>query len=34
MGLVDHYPALRRPAAPVCSVCIANYNGSTLLDDC
>lgn len=34
MGLVDHYPALNRPVDPVCSVCIANYNGSALLDDC
>jgi GT2 family glycosyltransferase len=31
---VDHYPALNRPAEPVCSICIANYNGVTLLDDC
>jgi GT2 family glycosyltransferase len=34
MGMVDHYPALNRPADPVCSVCIANYNGAALLDDC
>ena len=34
MGLVQHYPALNRPAAPVCSVCIANYNGVALLADC
>jgi GT2 family glycosyltransferase len=34
MGLVHHYPPLNRPAAPVCSVCIANYNGINLLTDC
>lgn len=34
MGLVQHYPALNRPVAPVCSVCIANYNGVALLADC
>ena len=34
MGMVQHYPALNRPAAPVCSVCIANYNGIDLLADC
>ena len=34
MGLVQYYPALNRPAAPVCSVCIANYNGMALLADC
>lgn len=34
MGLVERYPALNRPIAPVCSVCIANYNGALLLDDC
>lgn len=34
MGLVQHYPALNRPAAPTCSVCIANYNGTALLKDC
>lgn len=34
MALVDHYPALTRPVEPVCSICIANYNGTTLLDDC
>jgi GT2 family glycosyltransferase len=32
--MVQHYPALNRPAAPVCSVCIANYNGVALLVDC
>jgi GT2 family glycosyltransferase len=34
MGLVQHYPALNRPANPVCSVCIANYNGVAMLADC
>jgi len=34
MGLVQHYPALKRPANPICSVCIANYNGTSLLADC
>ncbi|MEN6538797.1 MAG: glycosyltransferase family 2 protein [Mizugakiibacter sp.] len=32
--MVRHYPALNRPAAPDCSVCIANYNGADLLVDC
>lgn len=33
--MVQHFPALnRRPAAPVCSVCIANYNGERILADC
>jgi len=34
MELLHHYPALNRPAEPVCSVCIANYNGTNLLTDC
>lgn len=34
MDMVQHYPAVNRPAAPVCSVCIANYNGMALLADC
>lgn len=34
MELVQHYPALNRPPEPVCSVCIANYNGVALLADC
>ena len=34
MAMAQHYPALNRPAAPICSVCIANYNGIALLDDC
>lgn len=33
MALV-HYPALNRPEQPVCSVCIANFNGETLLVEC
>ena len=32
--MVQHYPALSRPLQPVCSVCIANYNGVDLLADC
>lgn len=32
--MVQHYPAVNRPLAPVCSVCIANYNGVGLLADC
>ncbi|MFK2872293.1 glycosyltransferase family 2 protein [Dyella lipolytica] len=34
MGLVHHYPALKRLQTPTCSVCIANYNGDALLVDC
>lgn len=34
MGLVHYYPALNRPAEPICSICIANYNGVALLTDC
>jgi len=34
MGLVDHHPAANRPAEPICSICIANFNGAALLDDC
>lgn len=34
MGLVEHHHALNRPECPVCSICIANYNGAGLLDDC
>nr|WP_199045312.1 glycosyltransferase family 2 protein [Dyella sp. ASV24] len=34
MGMVQYLPALNRPLAPVCSVCIANYNGESLLADC
>ena len=32
--MVQHHPALNRPAAPTCSVCIANYNGAAILADC
>jgi len=32
--MIEHYPALNRPVDPACSVCIANYNGAALLDDC
>jgi GT2 family glycosyltransferase len=32
--MVQHHPALNRPAAPVCSVCIANYNGAHMLAGC
>lgn len=34
MGLVERFPALNRPLEPVCSVCIANYNGVELLAAC
>lgn len=34
MGLVEQHHALNRPRDPVCSVCIANYNGVGLLDEC
>jgi GT2 family glycosyltransferase len=34
MALVQHHPALTPVAAPVCSVCIANYNGVAVLADC
>ena len=34
MGMVHYYPGLNRPAAPTCSVCIANYNGAEILADC
>ena len=34
MAMVQHHRSLTRPMAPVCSVCIANYNGEALLDDC
>jgi GT2 family glycosyltransferase len=32
--MVQHHPTLNRPAAPVCSVCIANYNGVHMLAEC
>ena len=34
MALVQHFPALNPEAAPVCSVCIANYNGMHMLAEC
>lgn len=34
MALVQHYPALKPETAPVCSVCIANYNGVHMLAEC
>ena len=32
--MVQHYPALNRPSQPICSICIANFNGADLLVDC
>lgn len=34
MALVQHFPALTPVPDPVCSVCIANYNGVEVLADC
>lgn len=34
MALVHHFPALNPSVGPVCSVCIANYNGVEVLADC
>jgi len=34
MGLVEQHSTLNRPEHPVCSVCIANFNGAALLDNC
>ena len=34
MALVQHYPALRPEPSPLCSVCIANYNGVHMLAEC
>jgi len=34
MALVQHHPALIHPVEPICSICIANYNGAALLTDC
>lgn len=34
MAPVQRHPALNPAAAPVCSVCIANYNGVGVLGDC
>lgn len=32
--MVEYLPAVKRPQAPLCSVCIANYNGARLLEAC
>lgn len=32
--MVQIHPALNRPERPVCSICVANYNGENLLRDC
>jgi GT2 family glycosyltransferase len=32
--MVTYFPALSRRATPVCSICIATYNGRHLLEDC
>ncbi len=34
MGSVAYHPAINRAERPVCSICVANYNGINLLDDC
>lgn len=34
MAVVQVYPALKRQERPVCSICIANYNGVALLPEC
>lgn len=34
MDLVEQHHALNRPEHPVCSVCVANYNGAAMLEDC
>ncbi|HET7562435.1 MAG TPA: glycosyltransferase [Rhodanobacteraceae bacterium] len=34
MAMVQHLPALKPVASPVCSICIANYNGLQVLGDC
>ncbi|MEW9624242.1 glycosyltransferase family 2 protein [Rhodanobacter geophilus] len=34
MGMVQYHAAVNRPEVPICSVCIANYNGAGLLADC
>lgn len=33
-GSVIHYPAATSVTASVCSICIANYNGTALLEEC
>ncbi len=34
MAMVHIYPSVNRPTAPLISICIANYNGMTVLSDC
>ncbi|MGH8114421.1 MAG: glycosyltransferase family 2 protein [Rhodanobacteraceae bacterium] len=34
MALIRHFPSPPPVAAPVCSVCIANYNGVAIIADC
>jgi GT2 family glycosyltransferase len=34
MGMVQVYPELKVAAEPICSVCIANYNGAQMLLEC
>jgi GT2 family glycosyltransferase len=34
MALVQHSPALKPVVSPVCSICIANYNGEQVLGEC
>ena len=33
-GAVAYFPAVAGTAAPACSICIANYNGTALLEEC
>lgn len=32
--MVHYYTAVSRPSSPICSICIANYNGLAMLADC
>ncbi len=32
--VLDYFPAAHRPSNPICSICIANYNGMLLLAEC
>lgn len=34
MAVVEHYPALKRPVAPLVSVCVAHYKGPELIAAC
>jgi GT2 family glycosyltransferase len=34
MGAIERHRAMNRPQHPVCTICIANYNGVALLEDC